>query len=68
MTDSAPELLDRERILAGLTPAARAGLSRLEVHPVLDSTNAYLLARAREGWPGGAVCLTELQEAGRGRQ
>ena len=68
MTDSAPELLDRERILTSLTPAARAGLSRLDVYPVLDSTNAYLLARAREDWPGGAVCLTELQEAGRGRQ
>jgi BirA family transcriptional regulator, biotin operon repressor / biotin---[acetyl-CoA-carboxylase] ligase len=68
MTDCPPELLDRARILAGLTPAARAGLSRLEVYPVLDSTNAYLMARAREGWPGGAVCLAELQEAGRGRQ
>ncbi len=68
MTASAPELLDRERILAGLTPAVCAGLSRLEVYPVLDSTNAYLMARAREDWPSGAVCLTELQEAGRGRQ
>ncbi|MDV7394471.1 hypothetical protein RZS08_24020, partial [Arthrospira platensis SPKY1] len=68
MSDSPPELLDRARILADLTPATRAGLSRLEVHPVLDSTNAYLLTKAHEGWPGGAVCLAELQEAGRGRQ
>jgi BirA family biotin operon repressor/biotin-[acetyl-CoA-carboxylase] ligase len=68
MRDSAPELLDRARILAGLTPTARAGLSRLDVYPVLDSTNAYLLARAHENWPRGAVCLTESQEAGRGRQ
>lgn len=68
MNENSSELLDRERILAGLTPTARAGLSRLEVHPVLDSTNAYLVAKAHEGWPGGAVCLAELQEAGRGRQ
>jgi BirA family biotin operon repressor/biotin-[acetyl-CoA-carboxylase] ligase len=68
MADNSPELLDRARILADLTPVARAGLSRLDIHSILDSTNAYLLAKAREGWPGGAVCLTELQEAGRGRQ
>mgnify|MGYP003596885351 FL=1 len=41
-------LLDRDRILAGLTDAARAGLSRLEVYSVLDSTNSYLLSRIDE--------------------
>ncbi len=61
------ELLDRERILAGLTTAVSSWLSRLEVHPVLDSTNNYLLAKVGEGWPSGSVCLTELQQAGRGR-
>ena len=61
------ELLDRERILAGLTTAVSSWLSRLEVHPVLDSTNNYLLAKVGEGWPSGAVCLTEQQQAGRGR-
>jgi BirA family transcriptional regulator, biotin operon repressor / biotin---[acetyl-CoA-carboxylase] ligase len=62
------DLLDRERILAELTDTARVHLSQLEVHPVLDSTNGYLLAKASEGWPGGAVCLAEQQQAGRGRQ
>jgi BirA family biotin operon repressor/biotin-[acetyl-CoA-carboxylase] ligase len=62
------ELLDRERIWADLTEAARARLSRLEVYPVLDSTNACLLVQARAGCPGGAVCLAEQQTAGRGRQ
>jgi BirA family biotin operon repressor/biotin-[acetyl-CoA-carboxylase] ligase len=62
------ELLDRERILAGLTATARAGVSRLETHSVLDSTNRYLLTGARDGWPSGAVCLAEQQTAGRGRQ
>ncbi|MCB1777083.1 MAG: biotin--[acetyl-CoA-carboxylase] ligase [Candidatus Competibacteraceae bacterium] len=62
------ELLDRDCILAGLTDAARALLSRLEVHAVLDSTNRYLLAGAQAGWPSGVVCLAEQQTAGRGRQ
>lgn len=62
------ELLDRNRILAGLTAVARAGLSRLEVYPVIDSTNRWLLDKAREGWPSGAVCLAEQQQSGRGRQ
>ena len=62
------ERLDWQRILAGLTAAARAGVNRLETHEVLDSTNSYLLAKARDGWPGGAACLAEQQIAGRGRQ
>ncbi len=62
------ELLDRDRITAELTATARARISRLEVRPVLDSTNTYLLAEARRGLPGGAVCLAEQQRAGRGRQ
>ncbi len=62
------ELLDRERILTGLTATARAGVSRLETYSVLDSTNRYLLTGAQEGWVSGAVCLAEQQTAGRGRQ
>lgn len=62
------EPLDRNRILAELSEVVRAGLSRLEVYPTLDSTNAYLLEGARAGWPSGAVCLAERQTAGRGRQ
>ena len=61
------ELLDRQRIAAGLSDDTRIRLSRLEVYPLLDSTNTYLLARAGEEWPGGAVCLAERQQAGRGR-
>lgn len=62
------ELLDRDRILAGLTDIAHAALHRLEVHPVLDSTNRYLMAGAQAEWPSGIVCLAEQQTAGRGRQ
>lgn len=60
--------LERARVMAGLSEASRAVLSRLEIVPVLDSTNRYLLAGAHAGWPGGAVCLAEQQTAGRGRQ
>jgi len=60
--------LDRDRVLADLSDMARACLSLLEVYPTLDSTNSYLLAGARAGWPGGAVCLADQQTAGRGRQ
>ncbi|MBK8536633.1 MAG: hypothetical protein IPL59_16775 [Candidatus Competibacteraceae bacterium] len=62
------ELLDRDCIVAGLTDAARAGLSQLEVYPVLDSTNSYLLSKVHEDWPSGSVCLAEQQQAGRGRR
>ncbi|HRD66148.1 MAG TPA: biotin--[acetyl-CoA-carboxylase] ligase [Candidatus Competibacter sp.] len=62
------ELLNRDRILAELPDVACNRLSRLEVYPTLDSTNAYLLEGARAGWPSGAVCLAERQTAGRGRQ
>ena len=62
------DLLDRDCILAELTEAARAALHRLEVHPILDSTNRYLMAGAQAEWPSGVVCLAEQQTAGRGRQ
>lgn len=62
------ELLDRQTIVSRLSASARAELSQLEVCPVIDSTNNYLLTKANQGWPGGTVCLAELQQAGRGRQ
>ena len=60
-------LLDREHILSNLTAPARTSLSTLEIYPSLDSTNTYLLQRAREQWPRGSVCFAEQQTAGRGR-
>ena len=61
------DLLDPEQIRRGLSATARTWLSRLEVHPVLDSTNNYLLTQANQDWPSGSVCLAEQQQAGRGR-
>ena len=39
----------------------------LEVHPVIDSTNARAVALARAGAPEGLVVVAEEQTAGRGR-
>lgn len=43
-------------------------LSRLEIHGELDSTNRYLLARAKRNAHKGEVCLAEAQSAGKGRR
>lgn len=42
-------------------------LSRLEIHAELDSTNRYLLDRAKAGAYGSMACLAEAQLAGKGR-
>lgn len=62
------ELLDAERILAGISPDLHERIRTLEVHFTIDSTNRYLASTARNE-PGVAhVCLAEMQTAGRGRR
>ncbi len=55
------QLLDKEAILAQLHQA------RLDVIPVIDSTNQYLLDRMSKLQSGDA-CIAEYQQAGRGRR
>lgn len=55
------ELLDEAKI------AALVSCPSLDVIPVIDSTNQYLLERVGQ-LPKGAVCLAEYQAAGRGRR
>ncbi|WP_064601592.1 bifunctional biotin--[acetyl-CoA-carboxylase] ligase/biotin operon repressor BirA [Photobacterium sp. J15] len=55
------ELLDCDKILA------QVKCPGLDLIPVIDSTNQYLLDRVGQ-LPQGAVCLAEYQEAGRGRR
>ncbi|OQP30086.1 bifunctional biotin--[acetyl-CoA-carboxylase] ligase/biotin operon repressor BirA [Pantoea latae] len=55
------QLLDRAAILAQLNQP------RLEVIPVIDSTNQYLLDRMNTLQSGDA-CIAEYQQAGRGRR
>ncbi|MGF1727899.1 bifunctional biotin--[acetyl-CoA-carboxylase] ligase/biotin operon repressor BirA [Photobacterium nomapromontoriensis] len=59
-----PEKLD---LLNCDTILAQVECSSLDVIPVIDSTNQYLLDRIGQ-LPQGAVCLAEYQELGRGRR
>jgi len=61
------ELLDVDAIYADLPAPARARISRIDVLAVVDSTNTWLMQRARDGATGASVCLAEQQTAGRGR-
>jgi BirA family biotin operon repressor/biotin-[acetyl-CoA-carboxylase] ligase len=62
------ELLDADQVLAscGDDPAGRP--TRLEILHDVDSTNQYLLERAKQGAPSGAAVLAERQRHGRGRR
>lgn len=62
------ELLDADRIRAGLSPVAAGFLSELDVRQSVDSTNVQAMARAVAGGAHGYVCLAEHQSAGRGRR
>ncbi len=66
--DAPVEWLDAGRILSAMPAGARERLGGLEIVPVLDSTNARLLARCEAGLPCGSACLAEMQRAGRGRR
>ncbi|WP_303904156.1 bifunctional biotin--[acetyl-CoA-carboxylase] ligase/biotin operon repressor BirA [Thiohalomonas denitrificans] len=61
------DLLDRERVLAGLDARASDRCTGLDLKFAVDSTSAYLGRRASE-YTSGHVCLTEYQTAGRGRR
>jgi BirA family biotin operon repressor/biotin-[acetyl-CoA-carboxylase] ligase len=62
------ELLSQEQVRAELDPVAAALLHQLEVIPQIDSTNRYLMERARTGTASTDACFAEHQSAGRGRQ
>jgi BirA family biotin operon repressor/biotin-[acetyl-CoA-carboxylase] ligase len=59
-------LLDHERIVADLLLPVRTRLSSLEVLWEVDSTSARLFADSTSDGP--AVCVAEVQTAGRGRR
>ena len=66
-----PVMLNRNNILDDLSESARRKLRVLDIHFALDSTNAYLQRELplRQLQPGeSAVCLAEMQLAGRGRR
>ncbi|CAJ0993583.1 bifunctional biotin--[acetyl-CoA-carboxylase] ligase/biotin operon repressor BirA [Pantoea sp. Nvir] len=55
------QLLDKKKILSQLKEP------NLDVIPIIDSTNQYLLNRISE-LQSGATCIAEYQQAGRGRR
>lgn len=62
------ELLDEQKIVAGLAESAKALLAALEIKTVLDSTNYFLMQQDLEQYGVGQVVLAEMQTAGRGRR
>lgn len=62
------ELLDADRIRAGLSPRAVRLLQRLELRETVGSTNTEVMLGLERGWGPGSVCTAEQQTAGRGRR
>lgn len=62
------QLLDRKLIGSYLDEKAGALISRLDIYPIIASTNAYLMEIAHRSPESGRVCLAEYQTAGKGRR
>ncbi|MEQ1485463.1 bifunctional biotin--[acetyl-CoA-carboxylase] ligase/biotin operon repressor BirA [Methyloglobulus sp.] len=62
------ELLDKSKILANLDAQARSSINSIEIFDQIPSTNSYLVERALDNTPSGAVCFAEQQTAGKGRR
>ena len=62
------ELLDVERVRAGLGPVSGPLLSELWLATAVDSTNAEAMRQVALGAGSGLVCVAEQQTAGRGRR
>lgn len=62
------ELLETSFIHQQLSPAGQAHVADIELFPLIDSTNRYLLQKAEQGAPTGLVCLAESQSDGKGRR
>jgi len=59
-------LLSHDKIVSFLTSDDQQ--ADIEVHNIIDSTNNYLLRRLPNSVSQGQVCLSEYQDAGRGRR
>ena len=62
------ELLAEQRILSALSFDVAPLVRDLDIHSVIDSTNAKALAQAAATAPSAYICLAEQQTAGRGRR
>lgn len=64
----AVDLLDRNAILAEMSPQMRERVTPLEVLLTVDSTNRYVSEQAANEPGTTHVCVAEVQNAGRGRR
>lgn len=62
------ELLKQDEIIAAMSPSAQSYLQQMEIHEEIDSTNRYLMQKARSNAKTGFACLAEQQTQGRGRR
>ncbi|KZX51347.1 bifunctional biotin--[acetyl-CoA-carboxylase] synthetase/biotin operon repressor [Halioglobus sp. HI00S01] len=62
------DLLDGAAVQAGMSAAAQALLTELDIHQGIGSTNAEAMSRVAAGAGSGYVCTAEQQTAGRGRR
>jgi BirA family biotin operon repressor/biotin-[acetyl-CoA-carboxylase] ligase len=68
VTGADVELLEEARIRAQLRPLHEGRLQAIDVLQEVDSTNTRLLSGAPPPYGCAAVCIAELQLAGRGRR
>lgn len=62
------ELLQRDSIMTAIPPAQQAFLDEIIILPSIDSTNDYLLERAKQAPQRRLACLAEMQTQARGRR
>jgi len=62
------QLLDSRQIDAYLDEPAGALIDRIDIFPIIPSTNAYLSELAQQTHASGRVCLAEYQTSGKGRR
>jgi BirA family biotin operon repressor/biotin-[acetyl-CoA-carboxylase] ligase len=62
------ELLDEQKIRSDLSPELQHLVSRVKVFDQIDSTNSFLMSKAKQGLDSGTICIAEHQTAGRGRR
>jgi BirA family biotin operon repressor/biotin-[acetyl-CoA-carboxylase] ligase len=62
------EPLVKKNILAIVDPLLQKKVSALEIFESIDSTNTYLLSRAKKEAKSGSFCFAEEQTQGRGRR
>lgn len=62
------DLLNKDELVASMTPATRALLAQVDVMLTVDSTNRYVYQSAAATNGCAQICIAELQNAGRGRR